>query len=290
MELNFQINFITVCRDFDLYKKLFEENPYVQSHKYHCLDNRQENLGIPQRYNQFLDAYNFNEESWLVFCHEDFKFNENILSKLSSLSPNYLYCPIGAVFYTNDFRLNFRENFCLPKRALQGQIVQKKKDGTEPVLIGKFLYEPALIDCADCCCLIVHSSLIQKYNLRFDENLTFDLYAEAFCIEAKEKYGVSTQVIQIDCEHWSGGNITQRYYNGLKYLNLKYPDSIYSGTISLIGGGTSKLNKELHDLLPFLKMCALLKIDLIISFLFKILDLVLPLMSRLKKKQQSTNN
>lgn len=279
------ITFISVVRDFTLYEEFFQKNSFLSKCTFFAFNNNQDNIGISKRYNQFINSQDATENTWYVFCHEDFKLNEDLLVKLQDLSKDNIYCPIGAKLNSDGFHLHFRERITLPFRTFYGQIIQKKKNGNSPQLIGRYIQEPIDVDCADCCCLIIHSSLIQKYNLRFDENLTFDLYAEDFCINAKEQHGIITKAIQLDCEHWSGGNVTQRYYNGLKYVNDKYPDAIYSGTCSLIGGGSNTINKQLHDLLAFLKVCSFLKIDKLVNFIFLILDSVAPLIQRISKKR-----
>ena len=70
--------------------------------------------------------------------------------------------------------------------------------------------------------MIVHSSLIKKYNLRFDKNLKFDLYSEDFSINAKENFNIGTKVVPIKCHHYSYGNPTNNFYENLDYLSNKY--------------------------------------------------------------------
>jgi len=82
----------------------------------------------------------------------------------------------------------------------------------------------------------------------FDENLSFDLYIEDFCISAKENHGVPSQVLAVECQHWSGGAVRERYYHQEAYLNKKYPHCCYTGTSSYsIGepGFARKLNEAM---------------------------------------------
>ena len=55
------------------------------------------------------------------------------------------------------------------------------------VRLGRRVKTGIKVQTFDCQCLIIHSSLINRYKLRFDENLTFDLYVEDFCANANEK-------------------------------------------------------------------------------------------------------
>lgn len=48
---------ISVVRDFEMYDRLVRNNPFNKGADFSCFDNRQENLGIAARYNQFLNGY-----------------------------------------------------------------------------------------------------------------------------------------------------------------------------------------------------------------------------------------
>jgi hypothetical protein len=91
---------------------------------------------------------------------------------------------------------------------------------------------------------MVHTSLLSRYpTLRFDERLTFDLYAEGFSINAQERFGITVKVVPLKFQHYSHGNLTERYYEGLHYLASKYPDVAVAGSCSFIGGRASTLEK-----------------------------------------------
>ena len=73
--------------------------------------------------------------------------------------------------------------------------------------------------------------------------------------------------MQIDCEHWSEGDITQRYYSGLMYLNQKYPTALYSGTCSFIGGKSFILGITLiNNFIRYIRISEKLGLGLIIKF------------------------
>ena len=78
------------------------------------------------------------------------------------------------------------------------------------------------MDTFDCQCLVVHSSLIRRYGLRFDERLSFDLYVEDFCVGAYERYGIESHILLMECHHFSQGSIGQRFYEALACLQEKY--------------------------------------------------------------------
>ena len=219
--MNTSIAFITVVRDFDMYTNFFENNEFTRNFKLVPIDNRKENLAVSKQYNQFLNEFDFTKAAWLVFCHEDWKLNENILKKLEKLDKNYLYGPIGT-------RLESKNKTI--KRYI-GQIINSDKNGYNRKKHGCFAYSLDEMDTFDCQCLIVHSSLIQKHCLRFDTNLSFDLYVEDFCINAKENFNIASRVLQIRCQHYSWGAIKPPFEKQFLYLQSKYQNASHSYSI-----------------------------------------------------------
>lgn len=199
---------ISVVRDFAMYNKCVvydnSANDLV------CFDNRTDNHPIPVCYNEFLDNFNYKNSQWLIFCHEDWQINQS-WDFLDSLDKANIYGPIG-VYYN---KLN-------GKISVLGQITQANKDGSLSVKNGIKLKEPHIVSTIDCQCIIVHSDLIRKTGLRFDETFTFDLYAEEFCIRAKELFNISTYAVQVNCTHFSNGNIGERYFRLAKELQNKF--------------------------------------------------------------------
>lgn len=216
---------ISVVRNFEMYERLVKNNPFNQKAEFFCFDNRQENVGISARYNQFLNAYDFSEDDWFVFCHEDWEVKESLNDALEKLDKTRIYGVLGI----RSFRLGQTVY-----EHLVGYIEESQKDGSELMTRGELISCPRKVDTFDCQCLIVHSSLVKKFNLRFDENLTFDLYGEDFSIAAKEKYGIKSYVIPLACQHYSRGTITQRFVDGIKYLNQKYASTrrIYANVVN----------------------------------------------------------
>ena len=80
----------------------------------------------------------------------------------------------------------------------------------------------------------IHSCLIKEYNLRFDENLTFDLYGEELSIGARENYGIRSCVVPLACQHYSRGRLSLRFTDGIEYLNRKYAGAkrVYANVVS----------------------------------------------------------
>lgn len=219
--------YISVVRDFAMYDRLVRNNPSNAGAEFVAFDNNVENKTIPVRYNSFLNSYDYSKEAWFVFCHEDFQFLEPVAPKLESLDKGAIYGVFGA-------------KLRVPGVGLQ---IDSNKDGSGMSFRGLPVSGPTTVDTIDCACLIVHSSLIAKFGLRFDENLTYDLYTEDFGIAAKEEFGIDTKVLPIRTHHYSYGNVVQRFHDQLRYLNDKYADAskVYVTTTCYAIGRSSEL-------------------------------------------------
>ena len=220
-----KIAVITVVRDYEMYTRLIKNNINFQSAVLYDLDNTAENKSISVRYNEFINAYDFSQETWFVFCHEDWELKEDIAHKLAFLDKNSLYGPIGTVL------LDQKSRFLL--RSLGG-VKNSDKEGKNIRFYGRKCKDGTSVETFDCQCLIVHSGLIEKYGLRFDENLGFDLYVEDFCANAKEKFGIASRIVNLKCRHYSYGNIRERFYDSFEYLQDKYAAANYSYSNGLI--------------------------------------------------------
>ena len=202
-----KIHIVSVVNDFDFYKKVVNLSPCLKTYQVCVYDNTKENIGISERYNDFITK-NIAADSdfWVIFCHQDFGFFEDPYDKLKDLDKNCVY---GVIAPKNGFsKHKFIDIHKKPKRCrkltreLLGQINQGNNN-FDFQKNGIFLKEPTTVSTVDCCCVIVHSSLIFEHNLRFDENLKWHMYAEDFCINARRNYGILTKVVQLDCFHTS---------------------------------------------------------------------------------------
>ena len=70
------------------------------------------------------------------------------------------------------------------------------------------------------------------------------IIAEDFCINARERHRIDVQVFPLRFQHYSHGNITERYHAGLRYLAAKYPDTAVPGSCSFIGGRAHELERH----------------------------------------------
>lgn len=238
------VHIVSVVNNIPQYQGLFMANPHLAGHN--CtlcplLNPEPEQpdmvLGLPTLYNRFLDNFDYSKPSWLIFVHNDVEILGN-LDVLSDLPQDTLYGPCGAYVALKKG---------LPTAVFIGHNLAQHPD-SDMYFFGasqnnfrlfpkdKEKYE---VDTFDCMCLIVHSSLVDKYKLRFDSNLRFDLVVEDFCISAKVQHGIKSKLVNILMNHHSATSalrLPPSYFASLKYLNNKYPKIMMAGTCSLIGG------------------------------------------------------
>lgn len=223
-----------------MYKRCLSGNKYCTPYCLIGIDNRQDNKGIPVRYNEFLAQYDYGAPAWFVFCHEDWQVLEDIGKVLQGRDRDTLYGTIG-VKYEKKGEKGYIHS--------KGRILQCDKDGSREIRVGIKAHKRGdLADTADCQCVIVHSDLIKKTGLRFDEHLSFDFYVEEFCIQAQEKYGIPLKIIPLKSRHYSYGNIQQRFYDAVNYVQEKYQGikRSYASTVNqiIIGPDFGKEVKE----------------------------------------------
>ena len=177
---------VSAVRNWAMHEHCIADNLYWAECDVRVLDNRIGNERIPVLYNRVLDGLDCNSSRWLVFCHEDFKPFEAVDPCLVQADERMIYGVIGGI-------LAPRRSWLLGGvwgGAIRGQIVESEKDGACARVHGVKVPLGTIVETVDCQCLIVHSSLVQKYGLRFDENLSFDLYTEDFCLGAYLKHGI----------------------------------------------------------------------------------------------------
>ena len=231
------VSVVSVVRDRATYRRCLEDNRYCNGLILFPFYNRECNNPIPVCYNRFLDEYDYAKESWFIFCHEDFEFQEDIIPQLRRFDKDSLHGVVGAT----------RKGFAgFGMQVIYGNMTEINRDGSGAEWSpGRKICHPVEVETFDCCCLIVHSTLVQKHGLRFDENLLFDLYVEDFCAMAKVKDGIRSYVYPVKCCHHSGSMATDRLLRHLPYLKEKYPNNCFVGTLAYFG--TPSWQKRLQD-------------------------------------------
>lgn len=229
------IQIVTVVNKFDVFNSTVRENRFMNAFPVHVYDNTRDNIGISRRYNDFIENH-MQDDSWVVFCHQDFGFQEDIAVKINTLDKNCIYGPIGTtgqrqlvfIFALGRYGFErFRLGIC-QRTVTLGQIIQKTAKKT--VRMGHSIRKPMAVDTLDCCCMIVHSSLLARYNLRFDQALEWHLYVEDFCLGAKYHHDILAKAVQFECIHYSAGDVNFDFLDKLTYLKKKYKTEAFSTT------------------------------------------------------------
>lgn len=244
---------LSVVNDPELYVQLFGLNPFLRAPNIHLeprlnpAPGSTEIKGLPEIYNSFLDELG-DKEGWLIFCHNDFEFAQDMNARLAGLDKNSLYGPGGAFTVNSQGKQVFvlRCGTLFRPSHVTCYLAYNQK------CIEKFQHpDLSEIDTVDCMCLIMHSSLVKRYHLRFDEHLRFDLVTEDFCINARLNHNIATRILDFCSVHHSSSGVnslTQAYHDSHDYLRAKYPHTAMAGTCSMIGGAVPQDAQFTEDL------------------------------------------
>ena len=213
---------ICVVNDYQIFDKVIKNNENMQNFEIFAYDNTAENIPITKRYNNFIEenAISSSESGfWCLFIHQDFGLMQDINPILDKLDKRFIYGAVGAKMYRGIY---FNKNGFKKFRVINyGKILQGNNDfNFHPY--GRAVKRPKVVDSVDCCCIIVHSELIKKYSLRFDEQLSFHMYAEEFCYSAKKNHKIKTKVVQLNCFHLGKGNLNEEFEKSAQYLKDKF--------------------------------------------------------------------
>ncbi len=174
-----ETKFVVVYNIPEIFKKCFSSSRFVSPDRaiaYHNVKNEP----LPKFYNETVRNH-LAEDTWFIFCHQDFIFREDLALRLKEKDTESVYGPIGG-------RLGLEYSL--------GQIIQTNN---EP--IGTPLIKDALVQTLDAQCLIAHSSVFRQ-GLWFDERFRFHFYDADFCMQAYIK-GFDVLATQINCQHKS---------------------------------------------------------------------------------------
>ena len=257
---------ISVVRDEAMYRRCIVENKFCDGCERLEFDNRAKNEFITVLYNRALDGLDYSTPRWLVFAHEDFEAREPLAAKLAEADPSRIYGVIGGV-------LKPRKCWLLGgiwPGAFVGQIEQtSKNDDSNVIRLGNAVPMNTEVETVDCMFLAVHSSLVERFHLRFDEHLSFDLYAEDFCINAFVRHQVKTVLLSLACCHHSSSRAQLRFFEQLAYLNQKYPTSEFFCSVGCtIGKGRTVLRRWQKRVRAFLDRY----LPFVVKWYFKCVD------------------
>ena len=256
---------VSVVRDEAMYERCIAGNQFCDECELMKIDNREKNEFISVLYNRVLEGLDYSQERWILFAHEDLEFRGKVGGLLERADKGSLYGVIGG-------RILPRKNWFLGglwSGKYYGKISTCKKDGSDLNEVGEVVPLGTEVETVDCQFFAVHSSLAEKYHLRFDENLSFDFYAEDFSIYASEKYQTKTRILPLKVCHHSPGNIQPRFFRQLRYLDKKYPRIEYFGSCGYnIGGGRTFMRRVQKKVRLFLDAY----MPFMVKVYFKIID------------------
>lgn len=182
-----------------------------------------------------MELYNYSRPAWLVFVHGDYEITCDLSALLAHEAKDQLLGPSGAVIKEiNGQPLSVFACFCDSQRR-DGAFYQSGPYNLQ--VMG----DERELDTFDSCCLVMHSSLVQHYHLRFDEAIALDFIVEDFCANARLNHGIKCKLIELwGIHHTNSTGIpdtqNQRFYDTQAYIAAKYPHACLGGTCSFIGG------------------------------------------------------
>jgi len=254
-----RLQLVCVSHRPDVFERYVGSNSHVNRHPIVVYDNSRENAGIAERYNQFIEQQM--GEGWCIFMHHDLCFDEDPLHRIQRLPMNIIYGVTGTrleklhrYVYLGPSRkhgLTLQAGHHYGRRHLG--MIKCRLEIAEAQICGAPVEDTAVVDTVDACCLIVHSSLIRRYHLRFDPLLAWHFYSEDFSLNARRSHGIETRVVQMDCGHYGYGRMDEDFYQSKGYLVKKYRGMLFSSTcfVHPIAGGIERFAEARGLLLLF---------------------------------------
>ena len=219
---------ICTFNNLEVFDKVVKNNEFIGDAELFTFNNTNENIAITKNYNKFLDENVYKNpevDYWCIFIHQDFGFMEELNSVVDKLEKSSIYGAVGVKIFKGLFfgkkGIDRKLGFKTELKLICGSILQGNNDFNFKSY-GRKVYFQTVVDAVDCCCIILHSSLIKKYNLRFDENLSFHMYAEELCYSAKLNHKIETKVYQMNCYHLGRGCFNQEFDDSVRYLKDKF--------------------------------------------------------------------
>jgi hypothetical protein len=213
------IKIVSVVNNFEQYNSCITDNEFMNCFQTFVCDNTVNNLPIPIHYNNFIDNnIDENADFWVIFSHQDFSFLEKINEKILNLPKDSIYgiCGVAYGFKPMNSWKDIKDVLKYPKSLF------KKHRKLFGLGYNNFLEKYKEVETIDCCCIIVHSSLINQYKLRFDEKCDFHLYGEDFSMNAKINHNIKTKVVKLNFGHYGKGIVDDNFHKLYKYLCQKY--------------------------------------------------------------------
>lgn len=215
---------VTVVNNYEIFDNVVKNNHNLKDCEILAFDNRVEHSSISKKYNEFIEN-NLLQDCWIAFIHQDFGVMENLDNLLKTADKKCIYGVIGAKTFKGFFwgkrKSKGNYGFKTHLTLIVGEILQGN-NGFNFRKYGHKSLIPLSVDSIDCCCVIMHSSLIKKYNLKFDENLKFHMYAEDICYRSKHEHKIKIKILPLKCFHLGKGNLNEEFQKSALYLKKKF--------------------------------------------------------------------
>lgn len=211
---------ICACNDLPKFQQYAGGSVGIAPEDQIRFDNSSENRPVPVRYNQYIDSMPPGHDAWLAFVHNDFQFHEDPAPMLATAPRDRIYGVVGAnLVPTGEPRR--------PRYDLVG-CVQCSPNLIASGWCGEPISEMAPAKTLDCCCIIVHSSLVQRNRLRFNPKFEWHFYSEEFSLRAFRDHGIETWVLPLRSGHYGMGATNAAFFECRSALYAEYPDTFVS--------------------------------------------------------------
>ncbi len=216
----------------EIFDKVVKNNKNLKNCDIWGYDNTKDNVAVTKYYNDFIEKnISMTSDFWCLFIHQDFGIMEDIDLLVRKLNRKHIYGAVGNKTYRGFFfgqkdkykPFGIKSRFGISFRSMKlwGMILQGNNDDNF-ITIGQKAFFSKTVDAIDCCCIMLHSSMIEKYKLRFDENLNFHMYVEELCYNAKKNYKIKIKVVQMKCFHMGRGSYDEEFIKSAQYLKDKF--------------------------------------------------------------------
>ncbi len=227
-----RVFFVSACNNPDIYERYAARCKGIEAGDFHRLDNVADNRPVPVRYNQFIDALANDQAGWIVFAHNDFLFHEDPRPMLGRVSKDAIYGVVGADLVRDP-------NAAAGSGESPLRIVTRGQVACSTELVASGLcgdpvtqVEPATT--VDCCCIILHTSLVRRHSLRFDESYDWHFYSEELSLRAFRQWGICTFVLPVRSGHYGLGSTHGDFQKFAEQLSAQYGERFVSTCSSAI--------------------------------------------------------
>lgn len=231
-----EIQLVCVSHRSDIYERYVGSNRNLNLDEMTLYDNRIENVGVSIRYNHFIE--HGMRDGWVVFMHHDVSFDEPLEPLLDRTPKDAIYGVIGAVLEPGSRYANLGRNGTRLPRIERGRFVKLRVHGqikcveelAPTRILGEYSPNLPVVDTVDCCCVIVHSSLVRQHRLRFDPQYAWHFYSEEFSLSAWHNHGIQTRVLQVDCGHYGVGDLNSDFRQSQRNMIKKFGSQQWAST------------------------------------------------------------